>query len=56
MLRNVLQTVIFKGKKGDNMSRGNTNKRVDRKVFSRTAASTKKININPKVMRGGTRL
>ena len=56
MLRIVLHTVILKGEKGNHMSRGNTNKRVDKKIFSRTAASTKKININPKVMRGGTRL
>lgn len=28
----------------------------DHKIFSRTAASTKKINIAPKIMRGGTRL
>ena len=34
----------------------NTSKRVDKKVFRRTAASTKKINVAPKVMRGGTRL
>lgn len=38
------------------MSRTNTHKRIDKKIFRRTAASTKKININPKVMRGGTRL
>lgn len=28
----------------------------DKKVFKRTAAKTKKINLAPKVMRGGTRL
>lgn len=38
------------------MSKTNTKKSVDRKIFKRTAASTKKININPKHMRGGTRL
>lgn len=38
------------------MARTNTNKRTDRRVFKRTAASTKKINISPRVMRGGTRL
>lgn len=38
------------------MARKNTNKRVDKSVFKRTAAGTKKINISPKVMRGGTRL
>lgn len=41
---------------GDNMARKNTVKRIDKRVFSRTAAATKKINISPKVMRGGTRL
>ena len=41
---------------GEYMSRKNTSKRVDKRIFSRTAASTKKINISPKVMRGGTRL
>lgn len=34
----------------------NTKKRVDKKIFKRTAASTKKINIQPKAMRGGIRL
>ena len=38
------------------MSITNTKKRKDKAIFSRTAASTKKINISPKVMRGGTRL
>lgn len=43
--------------KGDYiMGKTNTRKRIDKKIFRRTAASTKKININPKVMRGGTRL
>ena len=31
-------------------------RRKDRKVFSRTAARSRKINVSPKVMRGGTRL
>lgn len=31
-------------------------RRVDRKVFKRTAAAAKKINIDPKVYRGGIRL
>ena len=30
--------------------------KVDQKVFKHTADKTKKINISPKVMRGGTRL
>lgn len=30
--------------------------RKDKKVFKETAAKTKKINIAPKVMRGGIRL
>lgn len=34
----------------------NTRKSVDRRIFKRTAAATKKVNISPKVMRGGTRL
>lgn len=38
------------------MSRVNTKPRNDHKVFKRTAASTKKVNVAPKVMRGGTRL
>lgn len=33
-----------------------TKKRVDRKVFRRTAARSKKININPTIFRGGIRL
>lgn len=28
----------------------------DRKVFSRTASQSRKINVSPKIMRGGTRL
>ena len=31
-------------------------KRRDRKVFTRTAAKSKKINIAPKIFRGGIRL
>lgn len=38
------------------MSRKKVKKSVDKKIFSRTAAATKKINIAPRVMRGGTRL
>lgn len=38
------------------MNRTDTNKNVDKKVFRRTAVKTKKINIDPKSMRGGTRL
>lgn len=34
----------------------NTRTRKDRAIFRRTAAGTKKINIKPKVMRGGIRL
>lgn len=34
----------------------NTRKKVDRKIFKRTAASTKKVNVAPKTMRGGIRL
>lgn len=28
----------------------------DKKVFKRTAAKTKQVNISPKIMRGGIRL
>ncbi|UPW41020.1 DNA binding protein [Sigmofec virus UA08Rod_5712] len=31
-------------------------RRKDKKTFRRTAAKSKKININPKIMRGGIRL
>ena len=31
-------------------------KRKDKRVFSRTAAKSKKINIAPKIFRGGIRL
>lgn len=34
----------------------NTRKKVDKKIFKRTAASTKKVNVSPKTMRGGIRL
>lgn len=38
------------------MKRESTKKSVDKEIFKRTAATTKKINIVPKTMRGGTRL
>lgn len=38
------------------MSKINTNRSRDHKIFKRTAANSKKINVSPKVMRGGTRL
>lgn len=38
------------------MSRKTTRPSTDHKVFKRTAANTKKVNIAPKTMRGGTRL
>lgn len=31
-------------------------KKKDKKVFTRTAASSKKINVNPTIYRGGIRL
>ncbi len=31
-------------------------KRTDRKIFTRTAAKSKKVNIAPKIFRGGIRL
>lgn len=36
--------------------RRKTNNRIDNKVFKHTAMSTKKINIMPKVSRGGIQL
>lgn len=38
------------------MKRRRVNKVRDRKAFTRTANKTKKINVQPKVMRGGIRL
>lgn len=34
----------------------NTSKRIDTKVFKRTAAKTKSINIRPQIWRGGIRM
>ena len=36
--------------------RKSTNSALDSKIFSKTAQSTKTINVVPKIMRGGTRL
>lgn len=45
------------GKKGvQEMNREKMQSSIDKKVFKHTAVKTKKINIIPKVMRGGTRL
>lgn len=38
------------------MKRRPTKKRVDKKIFRRTAVKSKKINLAPRVMRGGIRL
>lgn len=38
------------------MARRTTNKSRDRKIFRATATKIKKINVLPKVMRGGFRL
>lgn len=38
------------------MNRHTTQKNVDKKVFKRTAQKTKKINVEPKISRGGIRL
>lgn len=35
--------------------RKKTNKKVDSKIFRRTAVKSKKVNIEPKIMRGGIR-
>lgn len=36
--------------------RSKTKHRTDQKVFRQTAAKSKKINISPKIFRGGVRL
>lgn len=36
--------------------RKKTKKKIDKKIFRNTAIKSKKININPKNMRGGIRL
>ena len=36
--------------------RKKTNPKFDNKIFRRTAAKSKKINIDPKIFRGGIRL
>lgn len=38
------------------MARKRMPRRKDRKAFRRTAAASKKINISPKIYRGGIRL
>ena len=38
------------------MARKKVKKNIDEKVFKHTAAKTKKINVDPKPMRGGIRL
>lgn len=38
------------------MARKPTHRSKDKKVFRRTASKSKKININPVIMRGGIRL
>lgn len=38
------------------MKRKRMNARKDRRVFTRTAEKTKKINVNPSIPRGGIRL
>ena len=38
------------------MKRRPVRKRKDKRIFSATANKTKKINVEPKVMRGGIRL
>ena len=39
-----------------NNHRETLNQKIDAEVFKHTAAKTKKINVEPKIMRGGTRL
>lgn len=38
------------------MSKRMRNRRADKKIFRHTAAKSKKINIDPKIYRGGIRL
>lgn len=38
------------------MARRRMRRRTDRKVFTRTAVRSKKINLNPTIYRGGIRL
>ena len=38
------------------MARQKTLKKIDQKVFKRTAQKTKKMNVSPKISRGGIRL
>lgn len=38
------------------MARKKTKRRVDRKIFRKTAMKSKKINLDPAPMRGGIRL
>ena len=38
------------------MARKRVKPSTDKKIFKKTAAGTKTINISPKTMRGGTRL
>lgn len=38
------------------MRRYRTSRRSDRKIFKRTASTTKAINVSPRSMRGGIRL
>lgn len=38
------------------MKRAPTKKKKDQKIFRNTAVSSKKINIDPKIYRGGIRL
>lgn len=38
------------------MNRKGTKKKKDRKIFTQTANNTKKINVAPKISRGGIRL
>lgn len=37
-------------------SRKKTNPKVDSKIFKRTAVKTRKVNVKPTSMRGGTRM
>lgn len=61
---NILSRVTKIGKddqgntKGENEMRHRTRtvKSIDRRIFARTARKTKKMNVEPKILRGGIKL
>lgn len=49
-------TTMSQMKGADIMAKINTNRRKDHKIFKRVANQVKKVNVKPKIMRGGIRL